>query len=64
MKTYYSVTTTVYDNGRVAAAVTGSVEAGSRPVNHCTEKRDRDIYCDWFDTIEEAQALVKQAKEV
>ena len=62
MKIYYQVTTTVYDDGRVSCAITGTIEAESKPENHCTEKRDRDIYADWFDTIEEAEAFVKEAK--
>ena len=63
MKTYFCVCTTVYDSGRIIAAVVDSKEAENKPENHCTEKRDRDIYADWFDTIEEAEAFVKEAKE-
>ena len=63
MKTYYCVCTTVYNSGRVVATIVDTKEAETKPESHCTEKRDRDIYQDWFDTIEEAEKFVKEAKE-
>ena len=63
MKTFYSVTTTVYDSGRVVVAVTDSVQAETIPENRCSEKSDRDIYTDWFESMDAAQAFVKEAKE-
>jgi hypothetical protein len=63
MQTLYAVTTTVYNSGRVVAAITDTVEAESRPENRCTEKRDRDIYTDYFDSKAKAQQFVKDTKE-
>ena len=63
MKTYWCVVSTVYDSGRVVAAVVDSKESESKPENHCSEKRDRDIYQDWFDSYSEAEAFVKEAKK-
>ena len=63
MKAYYCVCTTVYDSGRLIVALVDSREAESIPESHCTEKLDRDIYQDWFETIEEAKEFVKQARE-
>lgn len=34
-----------------------------RPNNQSFEVPDSDIYHDWFDTLEEAQAFMKEAKE-
>lgn len=63
MKTIYAVTTTVYDSGRVASAITDTFEADSLPENRCTEKSDRDIYTDYFDDRDAARQFVKEAKE-
>jgi len=62
MRPHYSVTTTVYDDGRVSAALLVCMEADTKPENRCAEKRDRDIYTDWFDTKEEAKEFVKEAR--
>ena len=62
MKTYYSTTMSVYDDMRVVIAVTDSVQAESKPEDRCTEMRDRDVYTEWFDSIEEAKAYVKACK--
>jgi hypothetical protein len=63
MKTFYCVTSSFYDSGRVVAAITDTVEAYTKPENHHTEKRDRDIYTDWFGSLGEAQQFVKGAKK-
>ena len=62
MKTYYCVTSAYYDSGRVVAGITDSAEADAKPDSRCTEARDRDIWSDWFETIEEAKQYVKETK--
>jgi hypothetical protein len=62
MKTFYCVTTSVYDRGRVVASITDTKEAETRPENTSYERNDRDIYNDWYDSPEEARAAVKEAK--
>jgi hypothetical protein len=62
MKTYYSVTSSCDDRGNVRASITGNVEANERPMNTYKETRRKDIYVDWFDTIEEARDFVKESK--
>jgi hypothetical protein len=62
MKTYYCVTSTVYGSGHVTAAITDTVEAGAKPGNRVTEKRDRDIYTDYFETLAKAEQFIKDAK--
>ena len=62
MQTFYNVMTTVDDKGRVTAAIVGTVEAKIRPESSFTNKSRRDVYNDWFDTLEEAQEFVEEAK--
>ncbi len=64
MKTYWCVTVTIFDNGRVTAAITASKDADYKPESHFTGTSRRDIYTDWFDRYEDAEAFVKEAKEV
>ncbi len=62
MKTWYCVTTAFYDNGRVVAAITDTKEAEKKPESTCSELRSRDVYNDWFGSVEEAKAFVEEAK--
>jgi len=63
VKTYWCVCSTVYNSGRVIAAVVDNKESELKPESHCTEMHDRDIYQDWFDSYEEAEAFAKEARE-
>jgi len=62
-KLYWCVTSTYDDRGRVTAAITATKEAASRPEQTYTSTRRKDIYHDWFDSQEEAQAFVEDAKK-
>lgn len=62
MKTYWCVTTSVDNRGRVVANITNTVEAVCKPENSSTSTSRRDIYNDWFESEEEAQAFVEEAK--
>jgi hypothetical protein len=62
MKTYYAVTTTVYDSGRVIVAITDTVDADAKPETRRAETRSRDIYTDYFESLREARQFVKEAK--
>lgn len=62
MKAYWCVTTSVDDRGRVVANITNTIEAASKPENSSTSTKRRDIYNDWFESEEEAQAFVDEAK--
>ncbi len=61
-KTYYCVTSAYHDSGRVTAAITMTVEAEEKPQDHKTEARDRDIYTEWYDDLEEANKAVAEAR--
>lgn len=62
MKTYYCVTSTFDDKGRVTAAITSAFDAKQKPENTYTSTRRKDIYNDWFDTREDAERHVEEAK--
>ena len=63
MKTFWCVTTAVYDNGRVVANITSTVEAVSKPENDSRSTARKDIYHDWFESQEDAENFVKEAKD-
>lgn len=62
MKTWYCVTSSFDDKGRVTAAVTASQKAECKPESTYTSTTRKDIYCDWFGSLKEAQAFVKETK--
>lgn len=64
MKTFWCVTTAVYDDGRIAANITSTVEAVSKPENDSRSTARKDIYKDWFGSREEAEKFVEEAKKV
>lgn len=61
-KTYYCVTSAYHDSGRVTAAITMTIEAEEKPQDHRTEARDRDIYTEWYDNLQEANKAVTEAR--
>lgn len=62
MKTWYCVTTSFDDAGRVTAGITATQQATEKPESTFTSTRRKDIYCDWFDSLRKAQAFVAEAK--
>lgn len=62
MKTFYCVTTTFDDRGRVTAAITSEMQAEAKPESSDTSTSSKDIYNDWFPTLKEAKAFAKEAK--
>ena len=62
MKTYYSVASSCDDKGRVNAAVTSSVEADKCPESTFRAASRKDIYIDWFDSLEAAREFAAEAK--
>lgn len=61
-KTYWCVTTSINDRGRVVSHITNTVEASGKPENISKSTTRRDIYNDWFESFEEAQAFAEEAK--
>lgn len=62
MKTWYCVTSSVDNKGRMTAAITETVEAATCPPSTCLFTRRKDIYKDWFDSRDDAEAFVKEAR--
>lgn len=63
MKTYWCVTTSIDDRGRVVANITISVEAVCKPENSFESTKRKDIYNDWFESREEAEKWVEEARQ-
>ena len=61
MKTYWCVTSSVYDSGRITAAITNVVQAVKKPDYKFKSTRRKDIYNDWFESQEEAERFVAEA---
>ena len=62
MKTYWCVTTSFDDNGMVLSAITSTTEAVCKPENTSKSTSRKDIYNDWFGSLEEAEDWVNEAK--
>lgn len=61
-KTYYCVTSTFHDSGRVTAAITMTCKCNEAPASHTTSTYDRDIYTDWYDNLADAEKAVAEAR--
>lgn len=62
MKTWYCVTSSFDDRGRVVANITATKESEECPESTYKSTRRKDIYNDWFGSHEEAKAFVEQSK--
>ena len=60
---FYEVTTGFYDNGKVTAAITRTVESDQKPTDTSDNNDKCDVYKDWFETEEAANQFIKDAKE-
>lgn len=63
LKMFWCVTSSFDDRGRVVAGITRTVEAMVKPEHSSRSTARKDIYNDWFDSLEAAQEWVKQARE-
>lgn len=59
MKTFYCVQTRFFDDGKVKA-ICYSVNEIEKPKNEFHSTALSDVYCDYFDTYDEAQAFQKK----
>lgn len=62
MKTFWCVTTSYDDRGRVISHITNTVQAAEKPEDTYVSTRRRDIYNDWFESREAAEEHVKEAR--
>ena len=61
MKTFYCVQSMFFDNGQVRA-ISYPVYLDEKPKGNSFSIRQCDVYCDYFDTPEEAQAFLKDCE--
>lgn len=61
--TYYCVTTSIDNRGRVTANITNTQEASKRPESSFFSTCRKDIYNDWFSDLESAQLFVREARK-
>ena len=59
MKEYFCVTSSYYNDGRVTATLTDIKQAEKKPQKHFKETGRCDIYTDWFDSENDAQAFIE-----
>lgn len=62
MKTYWCVTTSIDNMGKVISAITSKAEAVCKPESTLKSTSKKDIYNDWFDSSEEAEKFVEEAE--
>ena len=62
MRKYYCVVSSFYDDGMVISEIADEVETDKKPENAYKSCRRSDIYCDWFDSKEEATEFVANAR--
>lgn len=62
IKTYYCVVSSFDDKGKVRAAITNVIDAFRKPENDFKRLKHKDIYYDWFESREEAEKMVEEAK--
>lgn len=62
MNTYWCVTTSIDDRGKIISRITATKEAARKPENSCTSAARRDVYTDWFESYEAAQNFVEEAE--
>lgn len=61
MKKYYGVITTFDDHGKVTANLIDTKEGEKKPENEFKSTKQKDIYIDWFDSLEEANEHITES---
>lgn len=62
LKTFWGVTTSYDNHGHVVSNITDIIHAAVKPENAFKETKRKDIYVDWFESEEEANQHVKDAR--
>ena len=62
LKTFWSVTSMFYDDGRVVSNITSTIQAAKQPENVSKSLKNKDVYIDWFDNKDDARQHVKDAE--
>jgi hypothetical protein len=59
MKTFYSVNQQYFDNGKVIANIE-KIQAEEKPKNTFEQHSRYDFYCDYFNTLKQAQKFKQE----
>lgn len=62
MNTYYCVTSSFYDSGRVTAAITSMRQSDSKPDSEYHSTSRADVYIDWYESRQEAEQAIIDAR--
>ena len=62
MKKYFVVVSTFDNRGNVTASIVDTIKAEKKPEQDYKSTRSKDIYTDYFDTLEEAKEFVEEAR--
>lgn len=60
MNTYYPVLTRVFDDMSAEVKILEPVQSYERPENSVVSMKTADVYTDYFDTREEAEAFMAE----
>jgi hypothetical protein len=60
-KTFYCVSSVFRDDGSVKVSMV-SRELAEKPENSFRSVYGRDIYADWFGSVEDAEAFIEEAR--
>lgn len=61
MTTWYCVTSSFYDNGKVSSRITGTIKSVNKPESCYKELKRCDVYADWYETKTAAEKAVQEA---
>lgn len=61
MKKYYGVITTFDDYGKVTANLIDVKESDKKPENEFKSTKQKDIYIDWFESLQRANQFIEQS---
>lgn len=62
LKTYYAVTTAVYDDGHIVCNITDTIQSVLKPQNRQKCLKMKEIYIEWFGSWKEANAYVLDSR--
>jgi hypothetical protein len=63
MKTYWLVKIVCHEDGAISARLDGSIQTEECPENEMTLTSEMDIYQDWFDSHEIAEAFTEVCRD-
>ena len=61
MKKYFGVITTYDDYGKVTANLIDVKEGNKKPENKFERTAEKDIYIDWFESLQRANRFIEQS---